>query len=204
MKLGILGGTFNPIHLGHLIIAQAALEKFHLKQVIFIPTHQPYYKRTIELAPVQHRLKMVKLALADNPLFSVSDIEMRRKGPSYSIDTLQELKTLYPASTKFYFIIGTDTLPELPSWYEIKRLTRLCHFITVGRPGAIPLNTARLNHFLGRSMATEFRRYYLARPLVDISSSEIRDRIKSRQSIKYLVPEKVEKYLKRYRLYQPR
>lgn len=202
MKLGILGGTFNPIHLGHLIIAQTALEKFQLKRVVFIPNGQPHYKKAKGLAPARHRLKMVKLAMADNSFFSVSDIESQRKGPSYSIETLQKLKSLYPATTKFYFIIGADTLSELPLWRDIKKLTQLCHFITIGRPDTVSLNTKRLTRYLDRSVVADFRRYYLARPLIDISSSEIRNRIRKGQSVKYLVPEEIAKYLRRYKLYQ--
>ncbi|MEK6585261.1 MAG: nicotinate-nucleotide adenylyltransferase, partial [Nitrospirota bacterium] len=135
LKVGLLGGSFNPIHNGHLTIAQQVHERMQLSQVLFIPTGDPPHKRDGSLAPANVRLEMVRLAIADNPLFTVSDIEMRRKGKSYSIDTIRALQHYYGPSTELFFIIGLDAFLDFPTWREPKELLRICHFVVVPRPG---------------------------------------------------------------------
>ncbi|MEK7450096.1 MAG: nicotinate-nucleotide adenylyltransferase [Planctomycetota bacterium] len=236
MKIGILGGTFNPIHAGHLIIAQAVYEKFKLDQILFIPCHTPYHKQNTysprcyiggQVAEPKHRLKMVELATNNIAHFGVSDIDIKKGGLTYSLETLRRLKQNYPASAKFHFIIGADSLPELPLWYKIKELSRLCEFITVARPvlrlrriigtprngchcesrlaGRSNLVSLRelktISQKLGAGFARKIERNFLKHPIINISSTEIRARLKKRQSIKYLVPPSVEKYIINHKLY---
>lgn len=191
MRIGILGGTFNPIHNGHLIIAEQVRIKFGLSKVLFIPCNIPYHKKSIGLASAKHRLAMVKLAIKDNPYFEASDIEIKRGGLTYSIDTIRYLKNTYPAGTQFYFIIGVDSLPELPLWREIKTLAKLCRFVAIDRPG-----------FIRPKLKLSARISYLSYPLIDISSSRIRHSIKQRQSVKYLVPGSVQQYINKHKLYR--
>lgn len=193
MKIGILGGTFNPIHNGHLIIAEQVRIKFGLSNVLFIPCNIPYHKKSVGLASAKHRLAMVKSAIKDNPYFEASDIEIKRGGLTYSIDTIRYLKNTYSAGTQFYFIIGVDSLPELPLWREIKTLAKLCRFIAIDRPGFVRPKL--------KSELLSSRISYLSYPLIDISSSQIRKSIKQKKSIKYLVPISGQNYINKHRLY---
>ncbi|MBI4834124.1 MAG: nicotinate-nucleotide adenylyltransferase [Planctomycetes bacterium] len=194
MKIGILGGTFNPIHNGHLIIAREARKRFKLDKIIFMPCHTPYHKKNNALASPKHRLTMVKKAARGTLYFKTSDIEIKRGGLTYSIDTLKHLTKLYKPGTKFYFIIGSDSLIELPLWKGIKELAKLCNFIAVERPGVIMKR--KLPSYLTP------RIFHIKKPLSDISSSEIRKRIREKQSIKYLVSKPVEKYIINNNLYK--
>ena len=190
--VGILGGTFNPIHLGHLLIAQDALEQAGLARVLLIPTAMPPHKALAGNISVVHRLRMLKLAIAGNPQLAVDDLEIRRGGKSYSVDTLTELRERLPMAD-FSFIIGADSLTELPQWYKVEQLVRLCRFLVFARPGysAQPVRrTAGLQYQL-----------FSTHPCA-ISSHEIRERLASRQSIRYLVPEPVRRYIERQQLYQ--
>lgn len=189
-RIGVLGGTFNPVHSGHLIIAQAVVEKYHLDSVLFVPCYQtPHtYKSPRSLVSAHHRLRMLRLAIAGNPVFKVSDIEIKKGGKSYSVDTLRLLRAQYPKGTKFCFIIGTDTLRELATWRAMDKLRRSCRFITVARAGKKPYRPPK--------------QYYLSQPLIGISSTEIRSRIKKGRSIRYLAPLPVERYITRHRLYK--
>ena len=189
--VGILGGTFNPIHLGHLLIAQDALEQAGLERVLFIPTAQPPHKPFAGNVSAQHRLRMLKLAIAGNPQFAVDDLEIRRGGKSYSVETLAELQERLPAAD-FYFIIGADSLVELPQWYQVERLVKLCRFLVFERPGYTAQPMRRLAGLRYRSLATH---------PCEISSREIRERLASRRSIRYLVPEPVRRYIERHQLY---
>lgn len=191
MKLGIFGGTFNPIHLGHLLIAEAAAEALELDRVIFIPSATPPHKRPRVLADARHRLRMVKLAIHGNPRFGCSDIEVRRGGPSYSVETLRQLRHAMPRA-KFYFLIGADSLRELHKWREAAELARLCEFICVARPGE-RTPPARLRGL---------RVHKLPGHPADISSSDIRDRLASGASVRYLVPETVQRYIQKTGLYR--
>ena len=187
-RIGVLGGTFNPVHIGHLILAQDALEKFGLDQVLFVPCANPPHKRPRRLAPAKHRLAMLKAALKGDSRFAVSTVEIDRGGVSYSIDTIRQLRRAKPKA-RFYFIIGADTLPELRTWRSIRKISGLCTFVAMGRPG-----------YAGRAT-----RGFRARPfpghLIDISSSEIRQRVSEGKSIRHLVPAAVERYISHHGLY---
>lgn len=191
MKLGIFGGTFNPVHLGHLLIAEDAAEAFQLDRVVFIPSATPPHKRPRVLAPAPQRMRMVKLAIQGNNRFTASDIEIRRGGPSYSVETLRHLRGAMPRA-QFYFIIGTDSLRELHKWKEASELVGLCEFICVTRPGErvarCRLRGARIHKLTGHP--------------ADVSSTDIRNRAARGATIRYLVPDSVRRHIERHRLYR--
>ena len=188
-KVGILGGTFNPIHIGHLLIAQDALEQAGLDRVVFIPSATPPHKRLEGNASARQRLAMVEAAVAGNEAFAVDDLEIRRGGASYTVETLTELRRREPGAD-FYFIIGSDSLPELTTWKDFERLAKLCRFVVVTRPGFEP----------GKAPKP-------VKPLVvfghmcDVASRDVRARRRRGQSIRYLVPEAVVRYIARRKLY---
>jgi nicotinate-nucleotide adenylyltransferase len=200
-KIGVLGGTFDPIHLGHLIVAEDLREKLGLSEVLFIPAGRPWLKMKEEktISAAEHRLAMVRLAVASNHYFKVSTMEINRPGISYSIDTVLELKSELGAQTEIYFIVGPDALAELPKWKEPARLVELCQVVGIGRPGYTKANLRKLE----RSIPGASRRIMMVDvPQIDISSTEIRERVACGLSIRYLVPEAVEKYIAEHKLYR--
>lgn len=185
-KLGIFGGTFNPIHIGHLIIAQESLSQFKLDQVVFVPAAIPPHKLKLNIAAAEHRLHMVKLAVAGNPLFTVSDIELKRNDKSYTIDTIKAFQSKYGPGTELNFIIGLDALLEFFTWKDAAELLDLCRFLVAPRTGFdFSLLDKRIKH----------RVKLIDMEPVNISASEIRKRIQSNRPIRYYLPEKVHKYL---------
>jgi len=201
-RLGILGGTFNPIHVGHLIIAEAAREHYGLSKVLFIPSSHPPHKEGQELIDAAHRYQLVSLAVADNPLFEVSDIEMQREGRSYSVETLKALRKGERGPTDYFFIIGSDSVPELKTWKNIEELVKLCTLVVVPRPGWEIQRMAGQELGLPAWIQEELLRHVVSGPLIAIGSTEIRDRIRRGRSIKYLVPRPVEDYIIAHRLYR--
>jgi nicotinate-nucleotide adenylyltransferase len=199
-KIGILGGTFDPIHIGHLIVAEDIRQKMGLGKVLFIPAGRPWLKIKEEkpVSPAEHRVAMVKLAIASNPYFKVSTIEIDRPGLSYSIDTVLELKAKLGTGAEIYFIVGLDALAEFPQWKEPVRLLEICQVVGIGRPGYAQADLRKLE----RSVPSASQRIMLMDvPQIDISASEIRTRVAQGLSIRYLVPEAVEKYIAEHRLY---
>ena len=190
-KLGILGGTFDPIHMGHLVLAEQAREQFQLEQIIFIPSASPPHKTEQELSLAIHRFEMTKLALEGNRYFSVSDIELKRKGLSYTIETLRELKGLYKDS-EIYFLTGSDVLEEITTWKDPEEIYKLARIVIAVRPGFDKFDPE--NHFAKKSVIVRITG-------VDISSTQIREKVRNGESIKYLVPSKVEEYIKKKNLY---
>lgn len=188
MKIGILGGTFNPIHAGHLILAEEAREKLALDKIIFVPTFMPPHKDANDIAPAADRLAMVKLATKDNKYFLVSDTEIRRNGRSYTIDTISELKRKYP-DDELYFIIGSDLLTYLAEWKDLDRILKMVNFVAATRPG-YPLE--------------KIPSYIKTIPIraVDISGFEVRRCVREDKSFRYLVPESVFGYINKKRLYR--
>jgi nicotinate-nucleotide adenylyltransferase len=212
MKVGIIGGTFNPIHYAHLRIAEEVREQLALEQVLFIPAATPPHKPLAGEVPFARRLAMVERAIADHPAFAVSAIEGERSGKSYSIDTLRELRAKRPTA-EFFFIIGSDSFLELGSWYDYAAIFACCHIVVVERPGA---PVAALDQALPAAIAGEFTHYpddrllvhrsghtvrYLAGIPLDISSSAIRDLARQGRSIRYLVPPAAAQYILEQRLY---
>ncbi|MDD4899960.1 MAG: nicotinate-nucleotide adenylyltransferase [Candidatus Omnitrophica bacterium] len=188
MKIGILGGTFNPIHIGHLILAEEVREKLGLDKVIFVPTYLPPHKDNSDIARAQDRLQMIKTAIAGNKYFEVSDLEIRRNGRSYTIDTVNELNKLY-GRDELYFITGSDLLKYLEEWKDLNEIIKLVKFVVATRPG-YPLE--KIPSYIST----------VAIRAVDISAFEIRSCIKSGNSFRYLVPEGVLKYITKRKLYR--
>lgn len=195
-KLGIMGGTFNPIHHGHLVAAEMIRDEFSLDEVLFIPSGKPPHKENDEIASPEHRWMMTLLATATNEYFSASAIEIERGGESYTRDTLLELKKIYGEKTQMYFITGADAIAEISTWHRTEDLPQLARFIAASRPG-YKLEWKKID--------PRFRKvtYLLEVPALAISSTEIRRRIREGKTIKYLVPEVVEKYIYKNKLYQP-
>ncbi len=191
-RIGILGGTFDPIHLGHLVLAEQVKEKLKLNRVIFIPCFRPPHKPGRKLSPAKDRFRMTQLALEGNPSFSISDIELKRKGFSYTVETLRQLNELYPKS-QIYFLTGSDVLDEIHTWKDPEEIYKLAKVIIAKRPGFDEFDPQ--NRFAKKSIIVEITG-------VDVSSSQIRERVKRGRSIKYLVPEKVEGYIKKEGLYR--
>jgi nicotinate-nucleotide adenylyltransferase len=194
LKLGIFGGTFNPIHLGHLLIAQDAVEAFGLSKVLFVPAATPPHKRVESLATDRHRLAMVKLATRDNPSFEVSDIELCRGGVSYTIDTVWTLRKLHPRA-ELFLLIGSDSLNEFHTWHSATELARLCRVVAVLRPGEKRFQFAKRKLPGLRPLKLQ------AHPF-DVSSTEVRERVRKKASVRYLVPEAVQRYIAKHGLYQ--
>lgn len=202
MKIGILGGTFDPIHIGHLIIAQHACEELRLDKLLIIPASTPPHKLRYKITDGRHRLAMAKCAAKDNPKFVVSDIELKNKGVSYSIDTLEMIKRRMGRSARYFFIIGSDMIPDLHTWKEIGRLTEICTLVVAIRPGIDKNQLKKMKLKLPAPVRKRALGNIMLNPIVDISATEIRKRVSIGKSIRYLVPEKVEKYIIKHKLYK--
>ena len=200
MKIGVLGGTFDPIHKGHLAIAEAAMKRLGLDEVYFVPAARTPLKESDTILAAEHRVKMVRLAIADYPYFKLSTIEIDRPGPSYTVDTIAELRKKLGADNELYFIIGLDSLVQLPRWREVSRIIQMCRLVAVPRPGySLPDMDSLEAAIPGISQ----RLIILDEPKIDISATEIRQRAKRGQSINHLVPEAVVVYIKKNKLYLP-
>lgn len=199
-KLGILGGTFNPIHNGHLIAAESVRESLKLDKVIFMTSGRPPHKNDEQVADAEDRYEMVRRAIASNPYFEASRIELDRKGYTYTVDTLRALKEKYGDSTRIYFIIGADIIDELTTWKEYENVFRLCEFASVMRPGydkgKLEADIERLKERYGVCIHT------VTIPLIDISSTDIRKKCALGRSIKYLVADETESYIMQHGLYK--
>ena len=198
MNIGVLGGTFDPVHNGHLVVAEVARERLNLAEVIFVPAGQPWLKADKPITPAKHRLEMLRLSLADKPYFKLSTMEIERAGPSYTIDTIIELRSKINAGDELFFILGQDNLAQLPQWREPSRLIQLCYLVAVPRPGSPRPNLKTLEASLPGILQ---RVVLMDEPQVDISASEIRDWVGRGLSIRHLVPEPVNRYIKENRLY---
>lgn len=201
-SIGILGGTFNPIHLAHLIIAESVREHYRLQKVLFIPSARPPHKTDPDILPASHRVELVRLAIADNPDFELSDIEVKRQGRSYSVETLRSLRAADTQPTNYFFMIGSDSVPELCTWKNIEELARLCTFVVVPRPGWTLDRFAGTDLGLPDWLAKGVLSEVVPAPLVAISSTEIRHRVRTEKSIRYLVPKAVEEYITQHNLYR--
>ena len=198
MKIGILGGTFDPIHNGHLSIAEEARSYLNLTEVLFLPAGQPWAKSDRSISPARDRVEMVRLAIESKPYFRLSMIEIEHEGPSYSVDTVAGLKAQSGKTSDLYFIIGWDSLAQLPFWKEPSKLIELCFLVSAPRPGfARPDMKALEAKIPGLSK----RVILMNKPRIDISATDIRNRVAQGLSIKQLVPEEVEQYIKEKGLY---
>ncbi len=198
MNIGVLGGTFDPIHNGHIIVAEEARSRLNLAEVLFVPAGQPWLKEGNPILAAEHRVQMVRLAIVAYPYFKLSTMEIDRAGPSYTVDTVAELQAQLGAQDAIFFILGWDNLAELPRWREPSRLIEMCRLVAVPRPGyRLPDLNALETIIPGLSQ----RLVILDKPEVDISAMEIRRRVAQGLSIGQLVPEAVEEYIRQHKLY---
>lgn len=197
--IGILGGTFDPIQIAHLVIAEQARVCLGLQEVLFIPAGDPWRKRGQNITIAEHRVAMVRLAIASNPYFLLSLIEVERPGPSYSVDTIEQLQLEFGGGIELYFIMGMDAVFDLPNWKEPERLSRLCRLVVMARPGYDRSGLLALDE---QVPGLSERLVLLEAPLLDISSSDIRQRVAQGLPIRYLVPDEVGRYIREHGLYR--
>jgi len=193
-----MGGTFDPIHLGHLVTAEEALVQFNLDGVVFMPTGRPARKTDNPVTAPEHRYLMTVIATASNPNFDVSRIEIDRPGLSYTVDTLQKLRDDHGGETELFFITGADAVWEIVTWKEAERFRELATFIAATRPG-YDLDAARALH---AEELSRIRIEFMVVPALAVSSTEIRNRVAGSQPVRYLVPEPVGSYIRKYGLYR--
>lgn len=200
-RLGVFGGSFNPVHTGHLLMAQTALECFDLDRVLFMPCAVQPHKSARLLAPAAQRAAMLTSAIMDNPGFEMLDIELRRGGVSYTVDSLRELRVLYPQADLF-FMIGADTLMELHGWKDIGTVLELCHFAVFARPGYDVESLRPEALKLPPPWPEQLLHHICSVRRIDISSSDIRHRVAEGLNIRYLVPQQVEMIIMEHHLYR--
>jgi nicotinate-nucleotide adenylyltransferase len=199
LKTGIFGGTFDPIHMGHLIIAEEAREQLALDEVLFIPTGRPWLKAGRSITDAHHRMAMVELAIESNPHFRASDIEIKRLGLTYTVDTLVELREQQGQDTELFLILGMDALKEIGRWHNPERLFEMATLVGMSRPGYTEFDARKLDDvYEGASSLVRV----LNGPLVEISGTGLRKRMSEGRSIRYRVPEGVEKYILENGLYR--
>jgi nicotinate-nucleotide adenylyltransferase len=196
VNIGVLGGTFDPIHMGHLVVAEEARIKLELREILFVPAGQPWLKLDRNITPAVHRVEMVRRAIADNPPFKLCTLEVERAGPSYTVDTLTMLRKQLGSEASLFFILGRDTLSELPLWKEPEKLVQLCRLVVAPRLGSKDLKhlEAAIPRLLDKVIQLDM-------PVIGISSSEIRQRIAQGLPIRYLVPAEVERYITEHKIY---
>jgi len=196
VNIGVLGGTFDPIHIGHLIVAEEARMRLGFNEVLFVPAGQPWLKLDHSITPAVHRVEMVRRAIAANPHFRLCTLEVEHPGLSYTVDTMTMLQKQLGSEADFFFILGCDTLAELPLWKEPKKLVQLCRLVVAPR-----LGSTDLKHLETSISGLPDKVIQLDMPVIGISSSGIRQRIAQGLSIRYLVPEEVEKYIAEQKIY---
>lgn len=198
MNIGVLGGTFDPIHNGHILVAEETRAWLNLAEVLFVPAGQPWLKEASPILVAEHRVQMVRLAIAEQPYFKLSTMEIDRAGPSYTVETINELQVQLGAGDELFFILGWDSLAQLPQWKEPSRLIKLCHLVAVPRPGYTHPDPNSLEAAIpGLSR----RLILLDKPEVDIDATQIRKRVAQGLSISHLVPEPVDEYIRQHKLY---
>lgn len=196
MNIGILGGTFDPIHIGHLVVAEEARIKVGLNEILFVPAGQPLLKPDCNITPSDQRVEMVRCAISDNPHFKLCTLEIEHPGPSYTVDTLMMLRQQLGSEASFFFILGRDTLAALPSWKEPQKLVQLCRLVVAPR-----LGSQDLQHLETEIPGLLDRVIQLDMPVIGLSSSGIRQRIAQGLPIRYLVPDAVDKYITEQKMY---
>jgi nicotinate-nucleotide adenylyltransferase len=214
MKWGLFGGTYDPIHLGHLRCAEEVLEIFDLNRIIFVPASKPPHKIDAEITSFYHREQMITLAIEGNPVFSFSNVEKERKDTSYSVETVEYILKKYMENLELYFILGQDAFHAIQTWKDWQRLLLLCNFVVMTRPGyedrglegILPADFA--SRFTYDDTVKGFRGptghviFFRGVTFLDISSSDIRQRVRAGKSIKYLVPDAVRHYIAKNSLYR--
>jgi nicotinate-nucleotide adenylyltransferase len=211
VRLGLFGGTFNPIHFGHLRAAEEVAEAFRLERLLFIPAARPPHKKALAVTPFAHRLAMLHLAVAEHPCFEISDIENQRTEKSYSIETLRIFRRQYGEAAQIYFIVGLDAMLEIDTWREYREIFTLCHFVVLDRPGSDPQELSQiLCHKIGclqEAPNLVFRHpsgnriHFFPITRLDISSTLIRGLASHGLSLRFLLPEAVRRYILKNKLY---
>ncbi len=197
-----MGGTFDPVHYGHLVVAEEVYAALDLAEMLFVPAGQPPHKPNRVVTGAQHRLAMLELAIAGNPHFSISRVDLDRPGPSYTVETLRLLREQWGELTALYFVIGWDSLEDLLTWYDPAGiLQQLSYLVAVRRPGYNEHEGYR-DSLEARLPGIKQRLLVVPAPQFDISSTDLRQRVAEKRPIKYQVPESVEQYIKQYKLYQ--
>jgi len=197
VNIGVLGGTFDPIHIGHLVVAEEARLKLGFREVLFVPAGKPWRKLDRNITLAVHRVEMVRRAIADNPHFKLCTLEVERPGPSYTVDTLTMLRKQLDSEASLFFILGRDTLAELPLWKEPKKLVQLCRLVVAPR-----LGSKDLKHLETSIPGLLDKVIQLDMPVIGISSAKIRQRIAQGLTIRYLVAKGVEEYIVEHELYR--
>ncbi len=198
MRVGVFGGTFDPVHVGHLIAAEEATELLALDEMLFVPAGHPWFKAGETVTDAEHRLNMVRLAVESNPRFRVCAVEVARPGPSYTVDTLEHLREKAPSATELFLVLGLDALTEMHRWRCPARVFELATVVGVARPGA-EFDPAALSDIF--PSAAE-RVIMLDVPLVDVGATDLRRRASAGRSLRYLVPDGVEEYIVEHGLYR--
>lgn len=204
-RTGILlfGGTFDPIHHGHLIVARSAAERLDVEKIILVPSAQPPHKLVAFISNAEHRLAMTKLAVQGDQLFEVSPCELQRTGPSYTLETVRHFRNLYGPAIALYWLIGADSISELTCWYQIDQLVDECTIVTAARPGCPAADLTTLQTVLNDQQIARLKANVLDdTPQIEISATDIRSRIADRRPIDYLVPPPVADYIAAHKLYQ--
>ncbi len=199
-KIGIMGGSFDPIHYGHLVLAEEVRQHFDLDRVIFIPVGKAPHKSSMKMVDPEIRLHMVELAISDNPYFQVSRVEIDSGETSYTLHTLERMKQLYGEDSKLYFITGADTLLDLENWYAVDKVLKLCTFVGATRPGYVEDALIDMAARLKAKFHADIE--LIAIPGLSISSTEIRERILKGVTVKYLLPDSVERYILQEGVYE--
>ncbi len=200
MRIGIFGGTFDPVHVGHLILAEQCREQARLDRVLFIPSARPPHKVDQPLTPFHHRVEMLNLALAGQPSFQVDELEKDRPGPSYTVDTLRLIGER-EANAELFLILGADCLPDLPAWYQPTRILEQAGLLIVPRPGWVVHSADAVRKAVGLPGDRPLRYQVVGVPLIEIASRDLRRRVAEGRSIRYQVPRAVECYIEHHRLY---
>lgn len=203
-KIILFGGSFDPVHRGHLEVAQAAKEALDAARVIFIPAKRSPLKDQFPTADASDRLEMIRLAIAGRPGFEVSDCELKRPDPSYTLDTVREFREKLPPQTVLYWLVGADAVRQLPHWYRVHELLELCEFAVMYRAGYSLPDFSQLEGQFSSEQVDRLRRNVVAVPLIDISSTEVRRRLESDEPTEDLLPGAVCKYIQAKGLYQNR
>lgn len=199
MDIGIFGGTFDPIHNGHLAVANGVQAAMHLQRIIFIPTGQPWLKKDLVVSPARHRIEMVRLAIAGKDVFELSTIEVERPGPSYTVETLEVLRRQLGPEVDLFFLLGSDALADFPRWKEPHRVIEMCRLVAFSRPG---FRLPPLEQFEEKVPGISERLIFAEAPVIDVSATEIRSRAAVGLSIEGMVPPAVGQYIREKQLYR--
>lgn len=199
MKLGVMGGTFDPVHIGHLIAAEEARVKLALDTVLFVPAGRPWLKAGCSITPAAQRVQMVRLATESNPFFELSMIEVERPGHSYTVDTMRELRDRYGSEVELFFILGSDSVSGLSQWKEPEEILRLCSLAVMRRADGLLSEQKKSEQLL---FDNRDKIIFVDMPVIGISSSDIRERVRKGLSVHYMVADAVEWYIVEEKLYR--